>query len=52
MKDDRESRESLRYFFKYIKSQWRWNEDTFLISRALLRTELICAVRCSDSDSK
>ena len=48
MENDRESRQSLCYFFKYVETQWRRYEDAFFVSCALCRCELVCAVGSSD----
>ena len=52
MKDDWEARKSLLDFAEDIESELWWNQDAFCVSCALLGSELICAMACSDADSK
>ena len=52
MKNDRESRQSLCYFFEYVETQWRRYEYAFFVSCALCRCELVCPVGSSDCDSQ
>ena len=44
VKNDRESRQSLCYFFEYVETQWRRYENAFFVSCALCRCEFVCAV--------
>ncbi len=52
VKNDRESGESLAYFFENVETERRGNEDTVSVSCALSGCELVCAVGCADGNSE
>ena len=50
VENDRESGDSLHALFENVESERRRYEDTLLVSCALCRCELVCAMGCTDSD--
>ena len=53
MENDREARQLLHYGVQYVECQGRRNKTTRLrVTRALLRSELVCTVAGTDRDSQ
>ena len=49
---DREARQTLGNFLKYVETQRRRNQNALLVAGALIRGELVSAVRGADCDSQ
>ncbi len=52
VENDGETGKFLHTAFEYVECQGRRNEDTFLVTCALLGFELVCTVRSTDRDSQ
>ena len=49
---DREARQTLGNFLEYVETQRRRNQNALLVAGALIRGELVSAVRGADCDSQ